>query len=166
MSESFVCSVCGQEHKGLPTDWAYKLPDMVWSIPAAEREQRAKFNDDLCRFGDRHFIRCILATPFSGRQGEFAWGIWAEVDEAVFDRYLDLYAQDGSSEPLHQGQIANDLPVYPAAIGMAVDVQFGDTSQRPSLFLRQEDDSVLANEQRNGIDDARFHEILAVIQRD
>ena len=164
MSGSFVCSVCGREHGGLPTDWAYKLPDSVWAIPVAEREERAKFDDDLCRFGDRHFIRCILCLPFADRPGDFGWGIWAEVDQAVFDRYLDLYDQDGSSEPLLSGTIANDLPAYPPTIGTPVDIQIRDASQRPSLFLRSEDGSRLAGEQRSGIDDVRYHEILAIIQ--
>lgn len=166
MSDGFVCAVCGQEHQGLPTDWAFKLPDVVWAIPPAEREQRAQFNDDLCRFEGRHFIRCILLMPFTDGSGEFGWGIWAEVDRAVFDRYLDLYDSDGSSEPLHCGIIANDLPAYVSTIGTFVEMQIRDASQRPALFLRHTDESRLAIEQRNGIDAARYHEILEVIRPD
>lgn len=43
-SESFVCAVCGESHSGLPTDHGWKLPDDVWAIPEAERQNHAKFD--------------------------------------------------------------------------------------------------------------------------
>ena len=38
MAGEYVCSVCGKEHAGLPTDWAYKLPDDLWALPEPERQ--------------------------------------------------------------------------------------------------------------------------------
>lgn len=163
--ERYTCSICGQEHAGLVTDWAYTLPDEVWAIPEAERTEKARFNNDLCQFGDRNFIRCVLEVPFTEDDGYFGWGAWAEVDWPTFERYLELYDLDGSSEPTRTGMLANELPAYPGSIGTPVSIQFRDPTTRPSLNLKPESQDHLALEQRNGIDDARYHEILGVIGR-
>jgi hypothetical protein len=165
MSDRFTCSICGEEHDGLVTDWAYKLPDEVWEIPESERAEKARFNNDLCQLDERNFIRCVLDVPFTNTPGSFGWGAWAEVDWPTFERYLELYDEDGSSEPARAGTLANALPAYPGSLAVPVTIQFRDPTKRPSLFLKQEDESRLAIEQRAGIDDARYHEILGLIAR-
>ncbi len=164
MSDSFTCSICGEDHGGLVKDWAYKLPDEVWAIPEAERTEKARFNNDLCQFDDRNFIRCVLDIPLTEAVDSFGWGAWAEVEWSTFERYLELYDEDGSAEPRHLGTLANDLPAYPGSIGMPVVIQFRDPTKRPSLFLPSNDQSLLAAEQREGINDARYHEILTIIE--
>jgi hypothetical protein len=61
MNDHFVCSICGETHSGLTTDWAYNLPDEVWALSEPEKAARTKYDSDLCKLDDRHFIRCILA---------------------------------------------------------------------------------------------------------
>jgi hypothetical protein len=163
LAGDFTCSVCGQEHPGLPADWAYKLPDDVWEIPEPERQERAFFNDDFCQFGERFFIRCVLEVPFVDQDGAFAWGVWAEVDWAVFERYWKTFEEDGSSEPMRSGSLANALAPYPDISGSPVLIRFRDATKRPSLNLHADDDSILANEQRRGIDGTRHHDILACL---
>lgn len=163
LSDRFTCSICGEEHEGLITDWAYTLPDVVWAIPEAERKERARFNSDLCQFGERHFIRCVLSVPFVEAPGYFGWGSWAEVDRSTFERYLELYDEDGSTEPPHAGVLANRLSPYAGSLGAPVLIQFRDPENRPSLHLQQGDESPLAIEQRAGIDEIRYHEILKII---
>lgn len=165
LSDSFFCSICGQEHVGLVTDWAYKLPDEVWAIPESERDTKARFNTDLCQFDERNFIRCVLYVPLKDTLISFGWGAWAEVDWSTFERYLGLYDKDGSFEPTYLGKLANDLPAYPGSLGTRVAIQFREPSKRPSLYLEPDDESRLALEQRSGIDEARYHEILNVIGR-
>lgn len=160
MSDRFVCATCGQSHDGLPTDWGFKLPDDVWAIPTPRREEVARFTDDLCQYGDRYFIRGLLLVPLPDMGSDFGWGVWAEVDAAVFQRYLDLYDADGSSEPLHSGTLANSLPGYVSSLHAPVSIQFLDSTQRPLFRLSESDQSVLAIEQRTGIDSARYHQIL------
>jgi ribosomal protein L34E len=99
VTDHFLCGICGKEHAGVPTDHAYKLPDIVWAIPEPERSARAKFSSDLCQLGERYFIRGVLHVPFSEAEGDFGWGVWAEVEWPVFERYLKLYDEDGSTEP-------------------------------------------------------------------
>lgn len=164
MNDQFVCSICGKSHNGLTTDWAYSLPDEVWALSESERAARAKFDSDLCRFDDRHFIRCILPIPLIEQKGDFCWGAWAEVEESSFYRYLELYEVDGSDEPTHEGKLANALSVYGQTIGVPVIIQFGDPSKRPVLSTRPNDQSELARELRLGIGLARHHEIVALLQ--
>lgn len=166
MNESFRCSICGKTHAGLPTDQAYKLPDVVWSIPEADRAGQAKFTADLCQLGDRFFIRCILQLPFAQNVAvdavDFGWGIWVEVAQPVFDRYLALYSEDGSVEPPLPGKIANTIPGYgDQTLGIDVLIQFRDKTERPSVHFPPAANCQLAAEQLNGIDAARYHEILA-----
>jgi hypothetical protein len=164
VAESFVCKICGKTHAGLPTDQGYKLPDEVWAIPEQERRERARFTADLCEYAGRHFIRCILLVPFTETDGDFGWGVWVEVERPVFERYISLYEADGSAEPRHPGRLANALPGYAATLGTTVLVQFGDRKQRPSVHLLSGDQSRLALEQRHGIDESRYHEILAAVE--
>lgn len=161
---SFVCSICGQQHDELITNWAFTLPDEVWAIPEPERFEKAKFTSDLCQFGDRYFIRCVLPVPIVGTDQEFGWGVWSEVEWPVFERYYALYDEDASGEPLHSGTLANDLPIYAGNFGTEVEIQFGRSSKRPTVFLPDDDVSSLATEQRSGIDSRRHHEILELLQ--
>ncbi len=165
MSDGFTCSICGERHEGLPTDWGYALPDVVWALPESERAEKARFGSDLCQFGERYFIRCVLAVPLKDTAGDFGWGVWSEVGWDVFERYLEIYDQDGSGETPHRGTLANRLPVHPSSLGAPVLIQFRDPTRRPSLSLPPDDESPLANEQRKGIDTARHHEIVDIIQR-
>lgn len=164
LSESFICSICGQEHGALITDWAFKLPDEVLAIPEVERSEKARFNNDLCQFDNRNFIRCVLDVPFTEGLDSFGWGAWAEVDWSTFERYLQLYDEDGTSEPTRAGKLANALPAYPGSLGSPVVLQFMDPSKRPSLSLATSDESLLAREQRTGVGESRYHEILNIIQ--
>lgn len=156
----FTCATCGQSHDGLPTDWGFKLPDVIWAIPVQEREAAARFTDDLCEYGERYFIRGLLPVPLPDLGKEFGWGVWAEVDIAVFQRYLEFYDADGSAEPPYSGKLANSLPGYAPSLNAPIQIRFRDETQRPIFTLAEQDRSALAVEQRTGISCARFHQIL------
>ena len=160
MAASFTCSICGKAHEGLPTDYAYRLPDDVWAIPEQEREAHAQWSSDLCQYGNRFFIRCILFVPFTERLGEFGWGVWAEVPEAVFQRYLQVYEHDATGEPEATGVLANKVPAYPQIVGVPVRIQFRSSTERPTLRFPPGAGHVFAREQGQGINEARYHEVL------
>ncbi len=163
LGDSFVCGVCGETHAGQITDWAYTLPDVVWAIPQDLRAEQAKFDSDLCHFDDRWFFRCILPVPLLEGERTFNWGVWVETDRSVFEKYISVYTMDGSDEPRGIGVIANAIPVYAGSLGMEVEVQFGPSDKRPSLYLPASSESALAREQRHGLDNARYLEILTQI---
>jgi len=136
---AFLCSTCGETHEGLPTDRGWKLPDAVWAIPDGERSNMAKFNSDLCQFGNRFFIRCLLKLPFNEQPGYYGWGVWVEVAEPDFYRYVELYDKDGSAEPPVLGAIANAMPGYPPTLGLPVTVQFQSSTSRPMIAVSASD---------------------------
>ncbi len=157
---SFTCPHCGNTHEGLPTDRGYSLPDAVWAIPEPERAARAKWTADLCQMGVRYFIRCVLKVPFTDRAGYFGWGLWVEVTWPVFERYLEVYESDGSSEPVYPATIANEPPRYDRTLGESVNLQFGAATDRPTIQFLTGATCQLALEQGHGIDTARYHQLL------
>ena len=161
-TDSFVCSVCGQSHGGLSTDTAFTLPDVVWAIPEAEREQHAKWTSDLCQLGERYFIRCLLPVKLTDQPGYYGWGVWAEVDWPIFKRYLDLYDADGSGEPPVAGILSNEVAAYGETVGLPVSIQFGPSSKRPTLSFANGVDHSFAHEAASGMSDSRYHEVLAI----
>ena len=158
----FICATCGKSHEGLQRDFAWKLPDIVWEIPAENRENAAKFTSDLCQYGERYYIRCVLPVPMNGTDDSFNWGVWAEVDWPTFERYLAIYEVDAEDEPNLSGTIANVVPGYPQA-SETVSIHFGNRTARPSLHFDNTSLHPLAKEQSQGISNARYHEILRTI---
>lgn len=159
MTSSFICSTCGETHEGLPTDHGWKLPDDVWAIPEHERSSKAKFDSDLCQLGSRFFIRCILKVPFNEQPEYYGWGVWVEVAESDFYRYVELFDKDGSAERSVPGTLANAMPGYPPTLGLTVDVQFQDSTSRPTIAVPT-GEHPLAAEQAKGVDNRRYHQIL------
>jgi hypothetical protein len=143
----------------LPTDHGWTLPDEVWAIPPTERREKAKFNADLCELGERFFMRCILKLPFNQQPEYYGWGIWVEVSERDFLRYVDLYNEDGTSEAPVPGKIANSVPGYPPTLGLPVMVQFQASTSRP-VVAPIDQDHPLTIDHREGIDNRRYHQIL------
>src|SRR5208283_2636250 len=147
MSSSFTCAQCGDTHEGRPTDRGYKLPDAVWAVPEAEREKRATWSTDLCEMDGRFYIRCVLYVPFTFSDESFGWGLWVEVDSAVFQRYLDLFSVDASAEAPATGSSANEIPFYGDALGARVSIHFGIAKDRPRLTLDADFPSSVAQDQ-------------------
>jgi hypothetical protein len=160
---SFTCPHCGKSHEGDPSDWGWTLPDEVWAIPDGKRSEEAKYNADLCKWGERYFIRCILPIPFSDREGYFGWGVWVEVDQHGFEAYLNIYEVDGSNEPRIPGTLANKVPGYSDLEQCSVELQFGPSDQRPMAYFTGNSSCQMAQEQTQGIDAMRYHQILQSI---
>lgn len=159
-SPSFVCPHCGRSHDDFPTDYGYSLPDDVWAVPEEERASKAKWTSDLCQFGERYFIRCLLPLQFTDRDGYFSWGLWAEVEWPVFERYLQIYEQDATSEPAASAKLANQPPGYERVLGCPVSITFGTSTERPRIEFFPGHSDGLASEQVRGITSARYHQIL------
>ncbi len=156
MSKDFVCNVCGTSHAGLPTDWAFTLPDDVWAIPSDCRAQHATFDTDLYLFGDRHFIRGLLAIRFTEMTGRYGWGVW--VEESSFARYLQLYSSDGPTEPRYPGLLANAPKPYDSSLANVCS-----SSLKTYRLVRACTwQFMLAVEQRRGMDAREYHELLDI----
>jgi hypothetical protein len=142
-------------------DVGFQLPDVVWSLSESERAARTNYSADLCVLdGTRHFLRGVVYLPVLGLRDRFGLGLWAEVTNDVFDRYLDIYDIDASNEPDADGVLANAPASHESLLGHGVTIHFGLKTQRPTFALKPSN-HLLCREQREGITDARLHELVS-----
>ena len=159
-SASFICSSCGKEHPGLPTDWAFKRPDEVHELSYLDEYTRCRLNADLCTLDDvRFFFRGLVTVPLL-KTGVFAWGIWVEVDREVHDLYLSGFYSDLSSHAPLAGVLANHIPGYSETLGLPVQIHLQDKTSRPQFRFAPSLEHALAHEQRRGMSDKRHHDVL------
>ena len=159
--QSFICGTCGQEHPGLPTDYAFGLPDDVHALRYLERYTRSRSNADLCTLDEeRFFIRGVLPVPFESSDEEFVWGLWVEVNREQHDLCVAGYYDDLSDNPRFAARLANTIPGYDDTSDLSVEVQFHSGNDRPSFHFSPTASHQLAREQRDGISRERHHQIL------
>jgi hypothetical protein len=160
MEQTFTCGTCGQEHSGLPKDYAFGLPDEVFALDYLDRYQRSRSNADLCTLDEqRFFIRGVLPIPFTDSDEHFLWGLWAEVSRAQHDLYLAGFNDDLSDNSPFVARLANDIPGY-GCLGIEIHIQFRVGNDRPVFSVSDRLDHILAREHHVGISGARHHEIL------
>ena len=152
------CKCCGKDLGEFTLDIAYELPDVVWSIPKENRKDKAKFNSDLCQYENKNYIRGIAYIPILEADTSFAWGLWLEVNDAIFNKYLEIYEVDGSAEPAAEGLLANTPPNYEETYNLKAIIKFGPPTERPKIILNINEHK-LAKEQNNGITIERVHEL-------
>lgn len=132
------------------------MPDEVWNISERERNVRVQIDSDLCRLDDRYFIRGVAYIPVQGSDQCYGWGIWAEISQDNFFDYLESYKNDNSAKPRFDGWVANDIQYYANTLGLEVDVQLGDASQRPTFFFKASN-HLLTQDQWKGISIEKVH---------
>lgn len=161
---TYICSTCGKEHEGLPTDWGFKLPDEVHALSYIEKYTRAKYNADLCTLDEqRHFIRGVLPIPLVDQDDSFGWGIWVEVSRSIHDAYVKAFNSDAPEPTLCEGVLVNAIPGYSETSGLAVNVQFNGKDARPTFAFQAGEAHGLAHEQLKGISQKRQHDILEIL---
>jgi hypothetical protein len=157
----WVCQRCGEEHVGLPLDWAYHKPS-YWEGPRAEGDF---LDDDLCVWtdddGDRaYFIRGVLPIPVHDTGEVFNYGVWSSLSERSYERVLELWDDEArEAEPPYFGYLSNHLPGYPDSLNLHLAVMTGALRRRPSFVLLPGPEHPLIDEQWQGIDRARVQEI-------
>lgn len=160
-STSYICSTCGQEHDGLPTDWGFKLPDEVHELDYLQRYARTRANADLCTLdGSRYFFRGVLQIPLVEQDDTFGWGVWVEVERTVHDEYVRTFNDDESTLPICAGKLVNVIPGYSETRGLPVEIQFHGGKSRPTFTFEGDVAHGLAHEQRMGMSNRRQHDIL------
>lgn len=159
-STEWRCAHCGETHENLPTDFGWKLPDEVWELGEEVRQQYLEWSTDICHHEGRWFLRGVLGLPFTFAEGEWSWGCWAEVSEQAIGTLMQLNGEDGSNLPPQPGVLASEILGYHGSKGLPVLVHFGPPELRPLLSLAGDLDHALATDQRNGIDESKYHAIL------
>ena len=155
------CSRCGEEHDGLPLDWAYDKP-VFWD---GARQPGDFLGDDLCIWTDDDGRRCfftrgVLNLPVHQTGEVFGYGVWSSLSERSYERLLARWDDaDRELEPPYFGYLANGLPGYPDTLGLHLAVITRSVELRPSFVLIGTGDHPLLHEQWHGIDRARVQEI-------
>ncbi len=119
---------------GGPVDIGFEEPE-VW--PHGERGEAPvleigedRLSADLCRLGERRFLRCIVHIGIEGSDGEVALlAPWAEVTHEAFYAYV-AHAFEGAPLPAaSDALLANALP--DAELGSSILLAFDTEGTRP-----------------------------------
>jgi hypothetical protein len=154
------CNRCGEEHVGLPHDWAYDSP-VYWDGGRAADDF---LTEDLCRWTDDdgkpgYFIRGVLSIPVRGGRDDFRYGIWSSLSEQSFERVVELWEDPSRiAESPYFGWLSNSIPGYPETLNLPLDVVTDELNLRPRLVLHP-GEHPLVREQREGIPVARVREL-------
>ncbi|MBD1865643.1 DUF2199 domain-containing protein [Trichocoleus desertorum] len=158
----YRCTICEQDHSDVPMDIAQPRPIDYYAIPPEARDERITITADLCCIDDkRYFLRGYMPIPVQDSPEVFGWGVWTEVEENSFYRYIELYEVDGTKEPPFPGLLSAALNCYqPSTYQLPLYVQLRGAQDRPLLSFPEQVQHPLAQEQRDGITMARVYEIL------
>ena len=134
------CAFCGQDHPDDDIELTYVQPDAIFGLPAAEREARVKENPDFAVLDDRRFfVRAVLPIPVRGRRRDYGIGVWAELDEASFQRVVERWEDAGQAdEPAMPGKLANAIRSQPRTLGLDVALRLTGLSTRPTVHVVSE----------------------------
>lgn len=154
------CSQCGNLHETTPNSFAFDEP-IYWGDRRKWPAPRGcSFNKDYCVIdNDGHFIRAILEIPILGTSEVFTFGVWSTLSEANFKREKKLARDpDRVKEQPYFGWFSNRIWQYPDTLNLKCNLHSQPPGKRPKIEL-EPTDHPLAVEQRNGITEARFHEL-------
>jgi hypothetical protein len=118
------CSRCGEEHEGLPLDWAFDKP-AFWEGPRADGDE---LTEDTCVWTDdaderAYFVRGVLMLPVRDTGQVFGYGVWSSLSERSYTRFLERWDdEDREHEPPYFGYLSNSLPGYPDTLSLHLAV--------------------------------------------
>jgi len=150
----YLCSCCGDVHRGLPA-WHFDAPVQVAAIPVAERTERVELTTDACVIGGidqpQFYAKGLLEIPVIGESEPFVWGIWLSLSEDSMLRYGELFEdhQRDAGESFF-GWVCNSIPGYPETQLLKARLHVRTYPQRPWIELEPTEHR-LALDQRRGI---------------
>jgi hypothetical protein len=165
VSGRWTCATCGEEHVGLPLDFAFDEPG-YWDGPRAPDDY---LDTDLCVWTDDggtrcHFVRGVLEIPVLGTDARFAYGVWGSLSAESFGRMLAVWDDARRvEEPPYFSWLSNSIPGYPETLSLRANVITRTPDLRPAIVLAGDADHPLAREQREGITVERAREIAGLL---
>lgn len=167
----FECPCCGQTFGGV-FDIGYDHPD-PWphgNLMDTDKDilvvGEHKLSSDLCVFDGGYYIRCTLPLPILGTDQTFSYGVWGSVKDENYDAYISAWQKDDYSVfPGCFACLMNDLPGWPSEDWLPCDLETGESSDRPVLWVH-EDKHPLATAQREGITFDRLLDLYAAAGTD
>jgi len=165
VSSRWTCASCGEEHVGLPLDFAFDEP-AYWDGPHAPDDY---LGSDLCVWTDDggtrcHFVRGVLELPVLETGDRIAYGVWGSLSAESFERMLAVWDDPRRvEEPPYFSWLSNSIPGYPETLSLRANVITRAADLRPAIVLADDDDHPLAREQREGITIERARAIAGVL---
>jgi hypothetical protein len=165
VTDRWTCAACGEEHVGLPLDFAFDEP-VHWDGPRAPGDY---LDSDLCVWTDDggtrcHFVRGVLEIPVLETGDRFAYGVWGSLSAESFERLLADWDDAGRVEaPPYFSWLSNSIPGYPETLNLRANVITRTPDLRPAIVLADDDDHPLAREQRDGITIERVRAIAGLL---
>jgi hypothetical protein len=162
--ETRACPCCGRRFNGI-FDLGFDAPDDWPHGPAPMGEHLVIGEDfltpELCRIGDRLFLRATLSLPVRGAEDHVTFGTWVETGPDTFRAYVEAGEAPGDtpapSLPDSQGLLANALPGFEQdSLETAARITMATAEERPRL---QVEDGPLSEAQTKGIS---FDELLDI----
>ena len=147
--------------------WHLNAPDSWVALAESDRLRTGELSSDQCVIDNKYFfIRGLVEIPVIDGEGPFAWGVWASLSKASFDRSRELWEEPKRvNETSYFGWFSNSLAGYPETLNLKVAVHSRAVGVRPFLEL-EATDHPLAKEQVNGITVARVQEIAERMHHD
>jgi hypothetical protein len=137
-----ACLECGEEHDLEDLEPSHGLPDEVFALSDAERDERAPHGRNFCELrgqagaASRWFVRTLVPFRVEGRSEPCRWGLWVELQAAAFAEIRALW---DDVEQLQAGPwpaaLANDAGTYPSTLGLRGEVRFTDLESIPEFSL-------------------------------
>lgn len=151
--DGYRCDICGEFHAGSYSSLAFDSPDPYVSLKEAYKATAHLGTDD-CVIGDERYLRGIIELPISGLEGEvFLWGVWARIWQKDYEEFVEHYREKGREKIIgpYKGRLCNKIPGYdPETMNLKCAINVQPVGVRP-LFIIDEQEHLLAIEQRNGI---------------
>jgi hypothetical protein len=163
---AWTCRVCGEQHEEQLRDIRAGLPEAVFELSEAEREERAQVSDDWCRFVDENgathfYVRGVLHLPVERSRDDFRFGVWVELGEGDFYALGELWDESHATRAFF-GRLANELNLYPGTTGLPVAVQLRAEAHLPAVILLDAEHDIVAS-QRAGIDEDRAQQLAETV---
>lgn len=156
-----LCTTCGKTHDELETGIAYLRPMEYFGVPEEERPKRIKMDDDLCIIDDKlYFIRSVLELPVKDGKEPFGWGVWPQVSQKDFNKYIKLWSAKGvEKEPPIEATLSGGVRGYPYIDLLPVTLHLRSGGKRPLVKVISAD-YPLGVDQRQGITMEKVHEFF------
>lgn len=148
----FLCTTCGKQHDDLPMCFGPRAPDLWYSMPDSERNERGELSSDQCVIDDKHyFVLGRILIPVIDSATPFTWLAWVSLSEMNFNRVCELWESEGREcEPPYFGWLQSTLPYESSTMNLKTKIQTMPLGERPNILLEQSIHP-LSIEQRTGI---------------
>ncbi|GAA5069715.1 DUF2199 domain-containing protein [Lysobacter panacisoli] len=157
---TWKCALCGEADNETPRCFGTEAPWRAM-VPESEFDQRVELTADQCVVDEKaFFIRGHIEILVHGQSEPLAFSVWSSLSERSFLHMSERWrCADRADDPPYFGWLSTDIAVYPDTINLKLSVQSRAPGLVP-LFTVAPSDHPLSLEQRQGISEARWHEIV------